>query len=189
MQYLVSFALLVALAAWMVGVYNNLDHLRRLVCERWEQWRCATHRRNVCLADFALVFASFRPQEDPLSHCLQRMSEDSERSLALCESPRWGTVHGFMGGAEQLLRQAVAQSVQTVEDEPAMRGHEQLQELCSSVSASLYRQEQVAALFNHAAREYNQALQGISARFLAPVFGFAAADPLDDEKRQNARSS
>lgn len=189
MQYLVSFALLVALASWMVGVYNNLDHLRRLVCEYWEQWRCATHRRNECLADFALVFASLRPGEDPLPRCLQRMSEDSERSLALCESPRWSAVHGFMGGAEQLLRQAVAQSVQAVEDEPAMRGHERLQELCSSVSVSLYRQDQVAALFNRAAREYNQALRGLSARFLAPVFGFAAADPLDAAGTQNARSS
>ena len=28
MQYLVAVALLVALAAWMVGVYNQLAHLR-----------------------------------------------------------------------------------------------------------------------------------------------------------------
>ena len=66
MQYLVSFALLVAVAAWMVRIYNNLDHLRGVVCSCWGQWRKATHHRNECLTDFAVVFALFLPQGDPL---------------------------------------------------------------------------------------------------------------------------
>ncbi len=189
MQYLVSFALLVAVVAWMVRVYNNLDHLRGVVCSCWGEWRKATHRRNECLSDFAVVFALFLPQGDPLPRKLRRLAADSERSLALSQEPRWSRLHGFVGGAEDLLRQAVESSVQKVEDSPVMREHEHLQRLCSSMSVSLFQQEQMTELFNRAAKDYNAALGGPSARFLAPLFGFSAADPLGAADMQNARSS
>ena len=89
MQYLVSFALLVAVAAWIVRIYNNLDHLRGVVCSCWGQWRKATHHRNECLTDFAVVFALFLPQGDPLPRNLRRLAADSERTLALTREPRW----------------------------------------------------------------------------------------------------
>ena len=190
MQYLVSFALLVAFVAWMVGVYNNLCHLRGAVCNCWGQWRKATHHRNECLNDFTTAFARFLPQGDPLPESLRRMVADSERSLALlAHEPRWGSQHGFVGGAESLLRQAVARSVQTVEDSPAMRAHEHLQRLCSGVAVSLYQQDQQASLFNRAAFEYNAALARPSARLLAPVFGFCSADPLSPSEKADTHSS
>lgn len=188
MAYLVSFALLVAVLAWVVGVYNNLEHLRGVVCNCWGQWRKATHRRNECLADFAAVFASFMPRGDSLPRDLRRMAEDSERSLALVLEPRWSRKHGFLGGAEQALRHVVDLSVQAVEDSPELRRHEALQRLCTSVTVSLYQQTQTASLFNRAAAEYNSALASPSARFLAPVLGFLAADPLD-VPAQDTRSS
>lgn len=189
MQYLVAFALLVALGAWIVGVYNHLVHLRGSVCSSWGQWLQATHRRNNCLRDFAAAFSTFLPQNDPMPLHLKRMVEDSEHAIALAMEPRWGKVPGFMGGAEQVLRQAVASSVRTVEDSPEMRAHESLQRLCSGVSSALYQQDQLESVFNHAAREYNAALMTPSARLLSPVFGFAKADPLDVRRQQNARSS
>ena len=179
MAYLVSFALLVALLAWMVGVYNNLEHLRGVVCNCWGQWRRATHRRNECLCDFVVAFAAFMPQGDSLPRDLRRMVEDSERSLALAVEPRWSGGNGMPCGAELLLRRAVARSVQVVEETPVMREHEHMQRLCSSMSVSLYQQDQVAALFNHAALEYNAALASPSARLLGPVFGFTRADSLE----------
>lgn len=179
MQYLVAFALLVALAAWMVGVYNQLAHLRGQVCSSWSQWLGATHRRNLCLKDYAAAFAAFFPQNAPVPLHLQRLAEDSEYAIALALEPRWGKVPGFMGGAEKVLRQAVAESVCTVEDTPRMREHEHMQRLTSGVSAAMYQQDQLAALFNRAAREYNNALSVPSARLLAPVFGFARANTLD----------
>lgn len=189
MQYLISFALMVAFAAWLVGVYNNLCLLRSAVCNCWGQWRKATHHRNECLIDFAAAFASFVPQDNPLPESLRRMAAESERSLALLSrEPRWSSCHGFLSGAESLLRQTVERSVQAVEDSPAMRAHEHLQRLCSGVAVSLYQQDQVATLFNRAALEYNAALARPSARLLAPIFGFNGADPLLPEP-QNARSS
>lgn len=185
MQYLVSFALLVAFVAWMAGVYHQLEHLRAAVCQYWGQWCRATHHRNECLADFAETFALFLPQEDPRPAYLRRLAADSDRSLALVRTPRWGPLHGFMGSAEQVLRSAVAQSVQVVENSPVMRGNEPLQRLCSSVSVSLYQQDQLASLFNSAAVEYNAALAAPAARLLAPLFGFEAADPLDMNKKEH----
>lgn len=188
MPYLVSFALLVTLAAWMVGVYNNLEHLRSVVCYCWGQWRKVTHQRNECLADFVALFAMFLPQGDALPVDLKRLVEDSERTLALAFEPRWSRMHGFVGGAEQLLRLTVARSVQVVDDTPAMRQHEPLQRLCCTMAVALEQQDRVTALFNRAAAEYNAALTAPSARFLAPLFGFVAADPLTPGQEQ-ARSA
>lgn len=186
MAYLVSFALLVALGSWIVGVYNNLEHLRGVVCNCWGQWRRATHRRNECLNDYVAAFAVFMPVNSTLPHDLRRMVEASESSLALAVEPRWSGGAGVPGGGEWLLRRAVAQSLQVVEETPVMRGHEHLQRLCSSISVCLYQQDQVAASFNHAARAYNEALASPSARLLAPLLGFARADALE---MREARSS
>lgn len=181
MAYLVSLALLVALAAWIVGIYNNLEHLREVVCNCWGQWRRVTHQRNERLSDFTAELATHLPTGDSLPRELRRMVDDSERSLALALEPRWNKVHGFMGRAEQLLRFAAERSVQVVEDSPTLRSHEALQRLCSSMTISLYQQEQATTLFNLAAREYNAALAAPSARFLAPVLGFMAADTLEPD--------
>lgn len=189
MQYLISFALLVALLAWMVGVYSNLEHLRKSVCVCWAHWRQLTHQRNVCLNDFARCLTPFMPAGDPLPQSLLRLSADSERSLSLVEMPQWGAHHGFLGGAEHLLRMAVAQSVHVVESSPVMRSDVQLLQLSRSVSSALYQQEQVMELFNSSAQEYNAALRNVSARLLASVFGFSAVSMLEMPARQNARSS
>ena len=185
MQYVVSFALLVALAAWMVGVYNNLNHLRGVVCSCWSQWCTVTHRRNAELKEFATLLASCVPQESPLPGSLLRLVTDSERSLQLVSVPRWSSQHGFLGGAEHFLRMAAEQAMRAVE----MQADSRVRQACHSVSVALYQQDQIAELFNRAAREYNAALCLPAARFLAPVFGFSAVDPLDDWKMQNARSS
>ena len=186
MAYLVSFALLVALGAWIVGVYNNLEHLRGVVCSCWGQWRRTTHRRNECLNDYVAAFALFMPANAALPQDLRRLVEDSERALALAVEPRWSGEAGMQGGAELVLRRAVVQSLQVVEDTPVMYGHEHLQRLCSSISVCLYQQDQVAASFNHAAQAYNAALASPSARLLAPLLGFARADALE---MREARSS
>ncbi len=179
MAYLVSFALLVALTAWIVGVYNNLEHLRGVVCNCWGQWRRVTHQRNECLSHFTTELAACLPSGDSLPQDLRRMVDDSERSLALALEPRWNKMHGFVGKAEQLLRFAAERSVQVVEESPTLRSHETLLRLCSSTAVSLYQQEQVTTLFNRAAHEYNSALSTPSARFLAPMLGFIAADTLE----------
>lgn len=179
MQYLVSFALLVALAAWMVGVYNNLVHLHGVVCNCWGVWCKAVHLRNQSLDEFASVFVYFVSKDDPLPGKLHRFAADSERSLAhVADSGRRLSL-GFAGRAEQLLRQAVSKSVHVVEDSPVMRSHEHLQRVCSKLSAALFQQDQMAENFNRAAAEYNAALGGVSARLLAPLFGFAKVLPLE----------
>ncbi len=178
MQYLVSFALLVAVCAWMVGVYNHLLHLRSAVCNCWSQWLKAAHQRNECLNDFTAAFVLFMPQGDPLPRSLRRLRDDSERSLSIAPEPRWSEQHGFVNGAELLLRQTVARSLQEVEESSVMRSHEHLQRLCSRLNVSLYQQDQFAALFNHAVSEYNEALKTPSARLLAPLFGFMMADTI-----------
>lgn len=185
MQYLVSFALLVFVAGWIVGVYNRLEHLRRVVCNSWQQWRKITHRRNLCLRDFATEFAAFLPADNPMAQNLLRLAVDSERGVTLALEPRWNSQPGFIGGAELLLRQVVADSVLAIETAYVINGHEQLLSLTQRVAALMGEQEQITALFNRAALEYNTALVTPAARLLAPLLGFCTAAPLDAPGMQN----
>ena len=178
MQYLVSFALLVFVAGWIVSVYNRLEHLRRVVCNSWQQWRKITHQRNACLRDFAAEFAAVRPENNPMAQNLLRLAVDSERGVTLALEPRWNSQPGFIGGAEFLLRQVVADSVLAIETSYVMSGHEQLQSLTQRVAALMGEQEQITALFNRAVLEYNAALVSPAARMLAPLLGFCTAAPL-----------
>lgn len=188
MQYLVSAALLVAVAAWVVAVFNRLNHLRGEVCGAWQQWITATHRRNECLADFASVFALLMPQGDMLPRSLRRLAADSERSLGASPEPHWGASPGFVGGAEAVLRRVVDDSMVAVENSPLLRAHERLQQLSSQVHLSCYQQEQYTRLFNHMAEAYNNALADPSGRLLAPLFGFASAGVLCPVKEMPAPS-
>lgn len=180
MQYLVSFALLVALAAWMAGVYNHLYHLRRAVCANWLQWCRSTHLRNVSLEDFVSSLAGFLSQHDDVSERLKSMVTSSEYEISVALEPHWGKARGSMIPGERLLRRTAAEALSAVEESPATRGQVHLQQLCSRVSSALYQQDQYATLFDRAVREYNEALSTPSACILAPVFGFVAANPLGE---------
>ena len=173
MEYLVAFALLVAMGAWVVSSYLRLFHLYERVQGAWLQWTDATRLRNECLGDFLQAFASYLPQGDMLPRDMRRWAEDSERALsATAGAPRRGNFAG-LGSAERHLRRVVSHSVHTLVTTRNMREDAHLCELCAAMSASLYRQEELAGVYNRSVAEYNSALRAPGARMVAGLFGFA----------------
>ncbi|MBE6417962.1 MAG: hypothetical protein E7033_05800 [Akkermansiaceae bacterium] len=178
MEYVVSFTLLVALLAWVVSSYLRLFHLYEQVQGAWTAWSRAARRRNECLVEFVNTFAGRLPEGDVLPRDIRHWAEDSCRALDATPAPPrpGGTV--CLNMAERHLRRAVSGSLHTVENTLSMQDDELLQSLCSAVSVSLYRQDELTALYNRSAGEYNSALSGPGAGLVASVFGFSPVEPV-----------
>ncbi len=179
MEYIVSLALLIAVAAWVTAQYQRLQQLRGDVCSAWQQWVAATHRRNACLSDFVSLFSMMLPQGDLLPRSLRRLTSDSEHSLNLATEPHWGAGVHFFPAAEMVLRRAVNDSMETMENSSVMRGHERLQQLCGRMTGAQQRQDALTLRYNRAVQSYNGALDSPSGRMLAPLFRFLRAGSLN----------
>ena len=175
MEYIVALTLLVALGAWVVSSYLRLFYLYEKVQGAWQQWSQATRQRNDCVADFVRLFALCLPQGDVLPRDMRRWTEDSKRALvASPHAPSVGNVAG-LSRAERSLRRVLSHSVHTLETTQPLRDNDDLRNLCSALTVSLYRQEEMAGLYNRSVIQYNQALLAPGARLVASLFGFSPA--------------
>lgn len=177
MEYIVPLGILVAFLAWVLATFSRLYHLHRVVVMAWAKWSEATQYRNDCLADFTAVFSGYLPTGDVRPRNLRRMADDSRRALdAHRELPAESDVKQ-LSSAERSLRQLVVNAVQAMENSELMRDDMQLSELCSRVSLSLFRQDELTRSYNRCVGNFNLALAAPGARLVAGMFGFC---PLEE---------
>lgn len=177
---LVSIGMLVAVLAFLSLTYKRLSQLRDEVRGAWKHWTEATRHRNMCLEDFADVYARLRPKGDMVSRQLRRLADDSNRTLLTLKEPCSGDAElSFLPGAEWLVLRAVQSSVGEVEREGVLRDNEQMQQLCGLMSMAIYQQENRTRTFNHAVTAYNATLRSPLNRLMAPLLGFHPAVPLE----------
>lgn len=171
MPYIIALGLFIAVAGWLLTIYQRLYDLRSQACRDWIRWVHVTRRRNEQINSFASVFSGFLPQGDQLPRDLRRLAEDSERHLnhhSRCQPPGVGSTFPTV---EPTLRRMIDASLRTLEQNEHMRNNDQLIELCGQLCLTLRDQERKAGSYNSSASSYNDALQGPSARFVAPIFG------------------
>ncbi len=188
MEWLISLALFVAVAAWVVAAYHRLHHLRSQVQEAWQQWEHATRQRNACLGDFAPVFAQRAPETVLLPHELRIAVESAELGLAgEALKPLPYPAHGQLpspslltplGERERELRLLVGDSLRLIDELPEPQQDAELRFLVSRLSASLFQQEQHTRLYNRAVEDYNNALTTPAGRLVASAFRLPAASAL-----------
>ena len=172
MIYVVSFGLVVAVAAWLVAVYQKLNYLRGQVQDAWLQWSQVTAERNERLGHFAGLMAGCLPRDAMLPRDLRRLAEDSRLALSARPSaPRPGGLKGVQE-TELGLRQRVGDSVCVIENDGAMRANADLLQGCREVTDALSLQEQMARVYDRFAGDYNHALMGPAAHAVAGMFGF-----------------
>lgn len=171
MPYLIAIGLLIALAGWLLAIYQRLHDLHSQACHAWQQWIQITHLRNEQISSFASAFSGYLPQGARLPRDLRRLAEDSERHIChpLHHLPP-GESSGFPS-MEPTLRRMIDASLHTLENDERMRNSDQLVDLCGRLCLTLRDQENSASQYNSIATAYNDALQSSSARLVAPLFG------------------
>ncbi len=189
MEWLISLALLVAVAAWVVATYHRLNHLRTQVQEAWQQWERSTRHRNSCLSSFAPILALCAPASLALPHELREAVEGSDERLD--DKVPQATADGAgsdalprrdflqpLGEREKELRVLVGDSLRLIDELPLPGADEELPLLVSRLSASLFQQEQHTRLYNRAVEDYNRALATPSGKLVASAFRLQPASGL-----------
>lgn len=180
MEFIVPLGILVAFLAWVIATFSRLYHLQRVVVAAWARWSEATQYRNECLVDFTVLFSGYLPREDVRPRNLRRMADDSRRALlSYREDLPAGDEVKHLSHAERSLRKVVVNAVQAMENSELMRGDSQLSELCSRVSLSLFRQDELTRTYNRSVGNFNLALTSPGARLVAGMFGFT---PMEEFK-------
>ncbi len=186
MEWLISFALLVAVTSWVVATYHRLHHLRSQVRAAWQQWELSTRHRNACLSSFAPAFEHCAPAALALPLELRHAAQDSEHELDFPLPPP--TADGYalpgsdflkpLGERERSLRLLVGDSLRLLDELPEAPQNAELPGLVSRLSASLFQQEQHTQLYNRAVEEYNSALASPSGRLVGSAFHLPPASSL-----------
>ncbi len=186
MEWLISFALLVAVTSWVVGTYHRLHQLRAQVQEAWQQWERSTRHRNACLSSFAPAFEHCAPAAIALPHELRHAAQDSDHELDYplpspdAEGPALPGSDFLrpIGEHERTLRLLVGDSLRLLDTLPSAPQDAELQTLVSRLSASLFQQEQFTRQYNRAVEDYNAALSSPSGRLVASAFRLPPASAL-----------
>lgn len=171
MEWLVSAGLLVAVAAWVVGLCHRLQLLRTEVRSAWQDWLDDTRRRNESLGELAEAAALLLPQGEMLPRTLRRLIADSERTLPEGEKLLWSE-HAETHRTEAALRREASAAARRVKSEQSLRADAGLSHLCEQLLLRLERQEQSGRRFRLAAEAYNAVLSEPPVRLLAPSLGF-----------------
>ncbi len=182
MNWLVAFALLVAVCAWVLTVYHRLHTLQLRTREAWQQWERATSHRNACVEALAPALAPYSGSAPSLPQDLRHAAQNSERGLGLAEEgepalPAAALLHP-LGRQERSLRELVANAFDVMDELPQAVGDATLMQLGSELSVSLFRQEQHTEQYNRAAENYNEALQTPSGRLVASALHLVPAERL-----------
>ncbi len=186
MEWLISLALLVAVTSWVVATYHRLQHLRSQVQAAWQQWELSTRHRNACLSSFAPAFAPLAPPSLSLPDELRHAAQDSDHELDFPLPPATPDEHALptrdfltpLGKRERELRLLVGDSLRLLDTLPPSPHDTELQSLVSRLSASLFQQEQLTRLYNHAVEEYNAALASPSGKLVGSAFRLPEANSL-----------
>ncbi len=187
MEWLISLALLVAVASWVVATYHRLHHLRSQVQEAWKQWERSTRHRNACLSSFAPAFEHRAPATIALPHELRHAAQDSDHELdfplpappaAEAQALPTGEFLKPLGERERSLRLLVGDSLRLLDELPTPQQDEELHTLVSQLSASLFQQEQFTQLYNRAVEDYNNALASPSGKLVGSAFQLRPASAL-----------
>ncbi len=181
MNWLIAFALLVAVAAWVLSVYHRLHHLHLQALEAWSQWERATRYRNACVEALAPALAASASRVPGLPRELADAAQDSELGLSLDDGmPMLPAAERLrpMGRRERCMRRLVADAFDAMDALPPGPDVAELSQLGSALSVSLFQQEQRTEQYNRAAENYNAALQTPSGRLVGSALRLPPASPL-----------
>ena len=119
MEYAVPVGILVAVLTWIVATYIKLYHLRQEAHYAWMRWGQATQQRNSYLLELSVYLSGSLPQGDVRPRRLKRLTDDTQRVLALFRDPPPNDELRHLCHAERKLRDIVTGTARAM-DEPCI---------------------------------------------------------------------
>lgn len=175
---LIILGVVVVLALWLVGIYNNLVSLRNQVKNSWSQIDVQLQRRYDLIPNLVETVKGYMDYEKgTLEAIVQARSQamSARDNLQKSGGPTEGSLQA-LSGAESALQGALTRFFALSENYPQLRASENMQRLQEELSSTENKVAFSRQAYNDQVLSYNNAQQVFPAVLVAGAFGHHPAD-------------
>jgi LemA protein len=175
MSWLIILGVLVAIAVWVVGMYNNLVNLRNRVRNAFSQIDVQLTRRYDLIPNLIEIVKGYMAHERETLEAVIAARNNAAAVLdAIGKSGAGGAQMSQLSGAETALGQALGSLNVTMEAYPDLKASDNMTTLSEELSTTENRVAFSRQGFNDAATSYNIYRQSFPPVFFAVRFGHPA---------------
>jgi LemA protein len=176
---LVTLAILVILAFWLLGAYNRLVRHRNEIGNAFAQIDVQLKRRYDLIPNLVEVARKYVQHErDTLEAVIAARNGAKSADDAAAARPADAQRIGALAAAEGSLAGALRQLAVVVEAYPALKADATLNQLSEELGHTENRIAFARQAFNDAVLDYNNAAQQVPTNLVAGIFGFREAAAL-----------
>lgn len=175
---LIILGVVVVLALWLIGVFNNLVSLRNQVKNSWSQIDVQLQRRYDLIPNLVETVKGYMDYEKgTLQAVVQARSAamSARDALAKAGGPTESSLQN-LAGAETALKGALTNFFALSENYPQLRASENMQRLQEELSSTENKVAFARQAYNDQVLSYNNAQQVFPAVLVAGMFGHHPAD-------------
>ena len=187
-SFLIFLAVLVALALYAIGIYNNLVNSRNRVKNAFAQIDVQLTRRHDLIPNLIEAVKGYMKHERETLDAVIRARNSAVSTLDAAKSdPSNAEAIQKLGAAEGALGNALGRLFALSEAYPDLKANQNMMQFQEELSSTENKVAFSRQAFNDAVLAYNNAVQNFPNNILAGMFRFDPASFLDiesEEKRQ-----
>ena len=186
--FLIFLAIVVALIAWAIGIYNNLVNLRNRVRNAFAQIDVQLTRRYDLIPSLVEAVKGYMKHEkETLQGVIEARNAASSSLDAAKADPSDGDAIAKLGAAEGLLGNALGRLFALSEAYPDLKANQNMMQFQEELATTENKVAFSRQAFNDAVMNYNNAVENFPNNIIAGMFSFKIASFLEidsEEKRE-----
>jgi len=174
---LILIALLIFVALWILGVYNNLVTLRNRFRNAFSQIDVQLKRRYDLIPNLVETARAYMAHErDTLEAVIHARNTAQSASQSAAANPGDPTAMQALAGAEGVLTGTIGRLFALAEAYPDLKANQNMLQLTEELTSTENKVAFSRQAFNDAVTAYNTAREVAPANLIANAFGFTAAE-------------
>jgi len=180
--------LVIALAVFLVVIYNGLVQLRQRVQNAWAQVDVQLKRRYDLIPNLVETAKGYMKHErETLEAVIAARNQAFAAANAAAAAPTDGAAMRALAGAEGALRGVLGRLMVVVEQYPDLKANQNMMQLQEEIASTENRIAFARQAYNDEVMAYNTRREVFPSSLIASMFNFAAAQSLElesDAERQ-----
>jgi LemA protein len=182
MSWLIILGVLVAIAVWVVGMYNNLVNLRNRVRNAFSQIDVQLTRRYDLIPNLIEIVKGYMAHERETLEAVINARNTAVNGLkAAAADPSNAEAMKALGGAEAALGGTLGRLFALAEAYPDLKANQNMMQLQEELASTENKVAFSRQAFNDSVMTYNNATENFPSNIVANTFSFQASEFLEIE--------
>lgn len=182
MSWLIFLGVLVAIAVWVIGMYNNLVNLRNRVRNAFSQIDVQLTRRYDLIPNLIETVKGYMAHErETLEAVINARNAAVNGLKAAAADPSNAEAMKALGGAEAALGGTLGRLFALAEAYPDLKANQNMMQLQEELASTENKVAFSRQAFNDSVMTYNNATENFPSNIVANSFSFQAAEFLEIE--------